>query len=187
MKLPRKGSDSEIPTSSMADIAFLLIIFFMVTAVFSATKGLEFKLPKDDNNAPPDTQEAVFVKVNADSSVLVDCKPMAPNEILDYLEPKLLRNDSESPNHWLKVVPLLADGETVAIGARVTVTAGSRQSIQPVHAVSGYLSASDPRPQFGLGTAERADRVEIRWPDGQVQELSDVATNQILEVVQGAQ
>ena len=35
---------SEIPTSSMADIAFLLIIFFMVTAVISATKGLELSL-----------------------------------------------------------------------------------------------------------------------------------------------
>jgi hypothetical protein len=101
-------------------------------------------------------------------------------------EPKLLRNDSDPQNHWLKVVPLLADGETVAIGARVTVEAGSQRSIHPVHAVSGYLSASDPRPHFGLGAADRADRVEIRWPDGEVQELADVATDQILEVVQGA-
>jgi len=91
MKLPRKEQDSEIPTSSMADIAFLLIIFFMVTAVFSATKGLEFKLPKDDNK-PPEQEEAVFVKVAPDGSVTVDCKPMEPDEILAYLEPKLLRN-----------------------------------------------------------------------------------------------
>jgi biopolymer transport protein ExbD len=91
MKLPKRETDSEIPTSSMADIAFLLIIFFMVTAVFSATKGLEFKLPKDDNK-PPEQEEAVFVKVGADGSVLVDCKPMELDEILPYLEPKLLRN-----------------------------------------------------------------------------------------------
>ena len=91
MKLPRKESESEIPTSSMADIAFLLIIFFMVTAVFSATKGLEFKLPKDDNK-PPEQEEAVFVKVAPDGSVLVDCKPMELDEILPYLETKLLRN-----------------------------------------------------------------------------------------------
>jgi biopolymer transport protein ExbD len=91
MKLPKKPSESEIPTSSMADIAFLLIIFFMVTAVFSATKGLEFKLPKDDNK-PPEQEEAVFIKVGADESVLVDCKPMELEEILPYLEPKLLRN-----------------------------------------------------------------------------------------------
>ncbi len=90
MRIPRKSADSEIPTASMADIAFLLIIFFMVTAVFSATKGLEFKLPKDDNK-PPEQEEAVFVKVNADESVWVDCKPMELSEILPYLEPKLLR------------------------------------------------------------------------------------------------
>lgn len=75
----------------MADIAFLLIIFFMVTAVFSATKGLEFKLPKDDNK-PPEQEEAVFVKVASDGSVTVDCKEMELDEILPYLEPKLLRN-----------------------------------------------------------------------------------------------
>lgn len=91
MKLPRKESESEIPTSSMADIAFLLIIFFMVTAVFSATKGLDFKLPSDDDNSPPEEEEAVFIKVSP-GQVLVDCKPMEPEEILPYLEPKLLRN-----------------------------------------------------------------------------------------------
>jgi biopolymer transport protein ExbD len=83
---------ADIPTSSMADIAFLLIIFFMVTAVFSATKGLEFKLPKEDQDAPPETEDAVFIKVFSDSTIAVDCKPMQHNEILDYLEPKLTRN-----------------------------------------------------------------------------------------------
>jgi len=92
MKLPRKETVSEIPTSSMADIAFLLIIFFMVTAVFSATKGLDFKLPQDDENKQTEVEEAVFIKVNPDSSILVDCKPMAPGEILPYLEKKLSRN-----------------------------------------------------------------------------------------------
>jgi biopolymer transport protein ExbD len=91
MKLPKKASESEIPTSSMADIAFLLIVFFMVTAVFSATKGLEFKLPKDDNK-PPEQEEAVFIQVMANETVFVDCRQMELDEILPYLEPKLLRN-----------------------------------------------------------------------------------------------
>ena len=76
----------------MADIAFLLIVFFMVTAVFSATKGPDFKLPKHEEDAPPDTEEAVFINIHTDGSVLVDCKPMEGEEILDYLEPKLARN-----------------------------------------------------------------------------------------------
>jgi len=92
MKLKKRAVESEIPTASMADIAFLLIIFFMVTAVFSATKGLEFKLPKEEENSPPEEEEAVFVKVAADGSFTVDCKPMEIDEIIPYIEPKLLRN-----------------------------------------------------------------------------------------------
>ena len=92
MKLKKEPQNAEIPTSSMADIAFLLIIFFMVTAVFSATKGLEFALPKEDDNQQTESEEATFIKVNPDSSILVDCKPMQLDEILDYLEPKLTRN-----------------------------------------------------------------------------------------------
>ena len=72
MKMARKDPPAEIPTSSMADIAFLLIIFFMVTAVFSATKGLEFTLPSNaDDNRQAESEEAVFIKVAADGSVSV--------------------------------------------------------------------------------------------------------------------
>ncbi len=100
--------------------------------------------------------------------------------------PRLLRNDTKNSNRWLTVVPLLPDGETVAVGATVTVTVGPMHLIYPVHGVFGYLSASDPRPHFGLGAADRADRVEIRWPDGEEQLLEAIPANQILEVVQSA-
>jgi len=97
MKFKRKGPPADIPTSSMADIAFLLIIFFMVTAVFSATKGLNFKLPSnEDDSKQTETEEAVFIKIAADGSFTVDCKPMGLDGIIDYLEPKLTR-DAEKP------------------------------------------------------------------------------------------
>ena len=97
MKIVKRVQEAEIPTSSMADIAFLLIIFFMVTAVFSATKGLAFSLPKDETDPPEsETEEAVFIKVAPDGSLTVDCKPMRLDGILDYLEPKLTR-DAEKP------------------------------------------------------------------------------------------
>jgi biopolymer transport protein ExbD len=100
----RTTTDASIPTSSMADIAFLLIIFFMVTSVFSATKGLEFALPTDDpESIDREPQDAVFIHVQADR-VLVDCREMGVDEILPYLEPKLLRN----PN---KPVILYTDSE----------------------------------------------------------------------------
>ena len=93
MKLtPTQRVAALIPTASMADIAFLLIIFFMVTAVFSATKGLEFKLPKEHQEPGSEQEEATFIRVNPDSSILVDCKPMQASDILEYLEPRLVRN-----------------------------------------------------------------------------------------------
>ncbi len=52
--------------------------------------------------------------------------------------------------------------------------------------VRGYLSQADPRPHFGLGKAAKADRVEIRWPDGRKTELQNVAADQILTVVEPA-
>ena len=93
MKIERRTrTESEIPTSSMADIAFLLIIFFMVTTVFSATKGLELTLPTDeDRDQPAEEEEAVFVHI-FDEYITVDCKPMDADEILPYLEPILTVN-----------------------------------------------------------------------------------------------
>ena len=100
--------------------------------------------------------------------------------------PKLLRNDGGNRNSWLTVAAMLPDGVSTAIGARVSVTTGSLCRIQEVNPVTGYLSQSDSRVHFGLGTANRADRVEIRWPDGRKSQLENVDANQILTVVQDA-
>ncbi len=92
MKLVKKEQEAEIPTASMADIAFLLIIFFMVTAVFASTKGLEFKLPQEDEQAPPESEEATFIHVFPGGDIEVDCRSMLHEEIVGYLYPKLSRN-----------------------------------------------------------------------------------------------
>jgi biopolymer transport protein ExbD len=87
-----KPQDAEISSASMADIAFLLIIFFMVTTVFSATKGLDFKLPKDeDKTAAAEKQEAIFFKVLEDGSFLMDGRQADVSDILPYIGPKLER------------------------------------------------------------------------------------------------
>lgn len=95
----------------------------------------------------------------------------------------LLRNDGGNANNWLKVVPRLGNPERDAIGARVTVTVGTLKSIEDLIPVRGYLAQVDSRLHFGLGKASRADRVEIRWPDGILQTIENVPANQILRVV----
>ena len=93
MKLSRTKAQDEIPTSSMADIAFLLIIYFMVTTTFAATRGLDFALPKEEDTPPVvEKEESVLIEIRPGGALVVDNKPMQLSEILDYLKPKLERN-----------------------------------------------------------------------------------------------
>jgi len=50
----------------------------------------------------------------------------------------------------------------------------------------GYMSASDPRVHFGLGDRTKIESVEITWPSGQIQKLTDVPVDQIIAVREGA-
>jgi hypothetical protein len=99
--------------------------------------------------------------------------------------PRLLRNDGGNRRNWLKVVPVRKDTGMVAIGGTVKVKANGMTMIQPVIAVNGYLTSSDPRPHFGLGKADQAETVEILWPDRKTQVLTNVKANQTLTVRQG--
>ncbi len=78
------------------------------------------------------------------------------------------------------------NGKSDAIGARVTVTAGDLTQIQDLSPVRGYPVAVDPRLHFGLGKATKADRVEIRWPNGRTTQLTDVSADQFLTVTEPA-
>jgi biopolymer transport protein ExbD len=93
MKIKKPAVSDEIPTSSMADIAFLLIIYFMVTTTFAATRGLDFSLPPEDDTPPMvEKEEAVLIEIQPGGVYVVDQKPMQLSEILEYLKPKLERN-----------------------------------------------------------------------------------------------
>jgi hypothetical protein len=56
----------------------------------------------------------------------------------------------------------------------VTATIGDRTLMQQVSGGQSYLSASEKTLTFGLGAASKIDALEIRWPDGAVQKLTDV-------------
>jgi enediyne biosynthesis protein E4 len=73
-----------------------------------------------------------------------------------------------------------------AIGARVTATFGGRTLTQQVSGGQSYLSASEKTLTFGLGDSAEIDSLEIRWPDGTTQTLTDIAGGARLTVRQGA-
>ncbi|MFM7322695.1 MAG: CRTAC1 family protein, partial [Armatimonadota bacterium] len=87
--------------------------------------------------------------------------------------PQVLLNRCAGSGHW---VGFALEGSTChrdAELARVYVTAGGARRSATVRGGSSYLSASDRRVLFGLGTATRIDKIEVRWPDG-VREAIDV-------------
>ena len=93
MKIRRRFPKAEVPTSSMADIAFLLIIFFMLTAVFTSSRGLLYEFPKDDPtdlNVQP--EEAIHIKIVGEGQFAVDRTPMSYQQMEAYIQDRLERN-----------------------------------------------------------------------------------------------
>jgi hypothetical protein len=85
------------------------------------------------------------------------------------------RNVVNNGNHWLEVRLVGKPGNPQAIGARVGLHTADGLQTQQVGLNDGaFFSQGHYRLYFGLGSHARADRLEIRWPDGQVQELSGV-------------
>lgn len=91
----RNKASQEVPSSSMADIAFLLIIFFMVTTVFSSQKGIDFGLPKEEKSNEYEPKEAVHIVVEASGRILVDQNPLNASDIQSYILPKLAVNPTK--------------------------------------------------------------------------------------------
>ena len=65
----RTKISDEIPSSSMADIAFLLLVFFLVTTVFPKDRGLPIVLPEADEEVEISQQNILHIHVNPDGSV----------------------------------------------------------------------------------------------------------------------
>ncbi len=94
----------------------------------------------------------------------------------------VLHNATSTPNHWLILKLVGHKSNRDAIGAEVRVVAGRITQIATVTTASSYLSSSDKRVHFGLGTETAAATVEIRWPSGIRQTLKSVRGDQILQV-----
>lgn len=97
----RTKADPEIPSSAMADIAFLLLIFFLVTTTINADKGIYMQLPPkfDENNPPPDINQRnlLNILVADDGNVLVDNEVMSVAQIRQTVI-RHVTNNGQDPN-----------------------------------------------------------------------------------------
>jgi len=92
--------------------------------------------------------------------------------------PLMLRNVMGEGRNWLTLELVGSKSNRDAIGAQIRLTAGGRTQHNHVTTSVGYASASQKAVHFGLGEAKVAERIEIRWPSGQVQVLEGVEANQ---------
>jgi hypothetical protein len=87
-------------------------------------------------------------------------------------------------NHWLEVELTGTEGNSPAIGALVEVVTASGTQRQQVGQAEGSLrSQGHYRLYFGLGQDKKVEVLRIRWPDGHVQEMTDVAADQLLTLI----
>ena len=116
LKKKRRGLD-EINSSSMADIAFLLLVFFLVTTTISMDKGINIVLPADGEQKEIPKTNITNILINESGKVLLDDIPTLIKDIKGIAEKKIAVNDkmifsvqSHSKtkySHYLKVLDQL--------------------------------------------------------------------------------
>jgi len=99
--------------------------------------------------------------------------------------PSLLMNMAKNANHRVLFKLVGVKSNRAAIGARVTVRAGDMVQLDEVRGGGSYLSQNDLRLHFGLGAAATMDSVQIRWPNGNVEEIKNLAADKIYTIVEG--
>jgi hypothetical protein len=99
--------------------------------------------------------------------------------------PALLRNDGGNRNNWLGLQLVSTKSNTGAVGAVITWQAGALKMTRLKTSGGSYLASHDPREILGLGRQAKADSVEIRWPSGKVDKLTNLPAGAYVRVVEG--
>ena len=92
MIIKRKRKVDEVNSSSMADIAFLLLVFFLVTTTISMDKGINLILPAEGNEKEVDRDNLVNIAMNDQGKILVDDSPKMIGEIKLLVEKRIAAN-----------------------------------------------------------------------------------------------
>ena len=99
-------------------------------------------------------------------------------------EAGLFKNACNSGNSWISLKTIGTTSNRDGIGARIKISAGGVSQIREIRAGSSSMSQNTSIAHFGLGLQETVKTIEITWPSGLVQKLSDVKANQILQVME---
>ena len=101
----------------------------------------------------------------------------------DY--PMILRNDGGNANHWLEVFLIGTPSNRDGIGSSLKLVSEGFVEVEQAKGGTSYMSASDPRIHFGLGKRNRIDSLEVSWPSGHLDRLTNVPVDQVIAVKEG--
>jgi hypothetical protein len=99
--------------------------------------------------------------------------------------PMILQPQGGPRNHWISLELEGTESNRLALNARVKATAGDLVQTGEVLSGGSYLSQNDLRIHFGLGSREVVDRVEILWPTGKTEILTNLGANHFYHVKEG--
>ncbi len=100
--------------------------------------------------------------------------------------PSLLRNDTETENHWIRLHLVGSESNKSAIGARVVVYSDGFTQTDEVRSGASFLSQSSMSLHFGLGASEILDKIVVYWPSGAVDTLKQVSVDKIITIHEGS-
>jgi len=98
--------------------------------------------------------------------------------------PLLLRNDQNLRHHWLRLKLVGTKSNRSAIGAMIKVRVGGQTLERQVMPTRSYFSQSELPVTIGLGNAAKPDEVEIKWPSGTIQKVTDINVDQLTTVTE---
>ena len=99
--------------------------------------------------------------------------------------PQLLRNDGGNQNNSVLIKTVGTRSNRDGIGARVKVVSGDLSQVDEVRSGGSYLSQSDLRLHFGLERRTKIDLIEVRWPSGAVDRVTNAGAGKILTIKEG--
>jgi hypothetical protein len=99
--------------------------------------------------------------------------------------PQLLRNDGGNKNNWILVKTIGTKSNRNGIGAKVKVVSGDLVQLDEVRSGGSYISQNDLRLHFGLEKRTSVDLIQVRWPSGAVDTITNVSVNKIVTVKEG--
>src|SRR5262245_6249295 len=100
--------------------------------------------------------------------------------------PVLLRNEGGNRNNWVGLQLVATKSNPAAVGAIITWQAGGVTRRRLKTGGGSYLSSHDPREVLGAGSATKIDWIEIRWPSGRVDKLTNVPLNTYVKILEGS-